>query len=153
MKIVQRRAAAEGDIEDLTNHPFTPSRGGEQIGLHHIGDRAKITRRASVAIDDTFLPTKHPVDPERNDRRVPAARILPRTEDIKITQPDRFLPEALQEKLGIDFADPLRSTVGRKRLADLGFFLRQTRIVPINRTAARIDNTSNVVFPGRLEDI
>src|SRR5919197_4525782 len=63
---------------------------GEQVGLDDVVDVREVPRLGAVAVDLEGLPAEAPEDESGNDRGVLGLRVLPRTEDVEVAEPDRL---------------------------------------------------------------
>jgi hypothetical protein len=102
-----------------------PVAAAEEIRHNNVFHRAEIARRGPVAMNDAFLAAEQRGDPLRDYGRVSAHRILPRTEDVEVTQANAFESVMLEELPGINFAHLLRRAVRRQRLAERLLRLRK----------------------------
>ena len=83
--------------------------------LHRIRHRAEIPTRFAVPEDLHGLSRDQCGDPSRDDGCVGSMRILARTEDVEVSQPDGLHPVAAGEDLGIKFIHRLGGGIRRDR--------------------------------------
>src|SRR5262249_38245566 len=64
--------------------------GGQQVGLDDVVDVGEVAGLRAVAVHFERLTAQPPLDESRDDRRVLRLRILARTEDVEVAEPDRL---------------------------------------------------------------
>src|SRR4030095_10809453 len=77
LQIVERHAAADGDVVNLIQRVETGHGRGEQVRLHDVGNGTEIARRLAVAVNHYRKAAQHAIDPARYHGRVSTLRILP----------------------------------------------------------------------------
>src|SRR5262249_58115659 len=86
--VQQADAIAAADVERLAGRRGRP--GGEQVGLDDVVDIREVSRLRAVAVHLERLAAKAPLDEARDDRSVLGLRILTRSEDVEVPEPDRL---------------------------------------------------------------
>lgn len=81
IQLIERGAVTDGDVIDLVHGgrgALTPAlsqrerkithRGGQQVGLHHVGNKAKVAAGFTIAVDIDGLAFDHAGNPLGDDR-------------------------------------------------------------------------------------
>ena len=140
-------------IEHLSCHFRIAGCGGQQISLNNVGHITKISARGPISIDEYILTLDQRRHPFGNHGGVVPMRILPRTENIEITQAHRRETVTSGENLRIQFIDVFGHRVGRERIANHMLNLGQARVVSIGGTACGIDHATDAGIFGRDQHV
>lgn len=144
---------AGSDIVELVDGIGIISGSGQKVGLNDIGDIAKVASGFSIAIDVDWLSLDHRGNPGRDDCCIGAFRVLARTENIKVTQPDGRQSVAASKDVGVKFVTALGDSVGGERVSELLFYFGQMRVIAVNGATGRENEAPNSVLFGGEEDV
>lgn len=123
IQLIERGAITDGDVIDLV-HGFGVLRGGgQQVGLHHIGNKAEVAAGFSVAVDEDGLAFDHAGDPFWDDGGIGAIGVLPGAKHVEIAQADGVKAVAAGKHVGVQLIDIFGDGVGAEGFADCVFHL------------------------------
>ena len=112
VQLVERGAVAHGYVVNLV-HGFCVLRGGgQQVGLHHVGNKAEVTAGFAVAIDVNGLALDHAGDPFGDDGCVGAVRVLAWTKDVEVAQAHALQAVGFAENVGIQLVHVFGHGIG-----------------------------------------
>ena len=112
IQFVQRGAVAHGHVVNLVDGRGVGRGGGQQVGLHHVGNKAEIAAGFAVAIDVNGLALDHAGNPLGDDGCVGAIRVLAWTKDIEVAQADALHAVGFAEHVGVQLVHVFGDGVG-----------------------------------------
>ena len=112
IQLIERGPVAHGHVVNLV-HGFGVLRGsGQQVGLHHVGNKAEVAAGFAVAIDVDRLALDHAGNPLGDDGCVGAIWVLARAEDVEVAQADALHAVGFAEHVGVQLVHVLGDGVG-----------------------------------------
>src|SRR5437773_4836955 len=138
-QIVERSALAIRNIDHLAK----PAAGlcRPYIRIDYIRDICKIARLFAIAVNDRRLSSVQGIDKTRDHARIHRRWILPRAEDIKITQRKSFQSVNAVKYLAIIFARQLRGRIWRERLRAHRLNLGQGWLIAVCGARCSVDES------------
>ncbi len=118
-----------------------------------VGDVTEVATVGSIPINEDGLVLKQSSNPFRDDGGVSTFWILPRTEDVEVTQADASHAVASGEDIGVELIYVFRDRIRRERPPDLVLHLRQRRMITIRGAAGGIDKPLHAGVTRRDEHI
>jgi len=112
--------------------------GGQQVGLHGVGDIAKVAAGFAVAVDVYRFALQQCGSPFRDDGGIGTAGVLAGAKHVEVTQADGVEPVAARKHLGIQLVDIFGDGVGAEGFADHVFDLGQAGMVAIGAAAGGV---------------
>ena len=143
VQLVERGYAAYGNVVNLIDGFCAWRAGGQQIGLHHVGDVAKVSAGFSVAIDVNRLVLDHAGDPLGDDCGIGAFGVLAWAKHIEVAQADALQAVGFAEHIGIELVNVFGDGVGAQGFADFVFDFGQAWVVAIGAAAGGVDKAFN----------
>lgn len=138
VEFIQRGTVAHCHVVNLV-HCIGAGRGGsQQVGLDHVGNKAKVAAGFAVAVDVDGLVLDQAADPFGYDCGVGAIRILAWTKYVEVTQAHALQAVGLAKYVGVQLVDVFGDCVGAQRLANDVFDLGQCGVVAIGAAAGGI---------------
>ena len=107
--------------------------GGQQVGLHHVGNKAEVAAGFTVAVDIHRLALDQAGNPLRDDGGIGAVGVLPGAKHVEITQANGVKAVAAGKHVGIQLVDIFGHGVRRERLANQVFDLWQPGVIAVGR--------------------
>ena len=107
--------------------------------MHHVGHEREIARLQAVAVDHRTLPAEHGRDEQRNDGRVGAVGVLPRSEDVEVADADRLETIGGREGLAIILGGQLGGPVGRDGGRQIGLAFAAGRLVAVGAARSGVN--------------
>lgn len=128
--------------------------GGEQIEPDDVGDECKISGLFPISEDFWSFPFFRSAATKRGmTSRVRAVGVLPRSEDVEVSQPDGFNVVTPGEGFHVKFTRQFGRGVGRGGFEMLSFLFRHDRGVPGSGAAGGgVDNTRTPGLAGFIEE-
>ena len=103
VQLIKRSAITHGHVVNLV-HGFGVLRGGgQQVGLHHVGNEAEVAAGFTVAVNIDGLAFDHAGDPLGNDRRIGTIGVLAWAKDVEIAQADALQAVGFAKDVCVQF--------------------------------------------------
>lgn len=113
IQILQRGAPPHSNVVHLVARCHVQRGGSQQIGLHGVLNKAKVTAGFAVAVDEDLLAFDHGRRPFGDDGGVGAAGVLAWAKDIEVAQTYGVEAVATGEYVGVELIDVFGDGVGR----------------------------------------
>src|SRR5450830_1279777 len=137
IQLVKRGAVTHGHVINLI-HGFGVLRGGgEQVGLHHIGNKTEVAAGFAVAIDEDRFALDHTGGPLGYDGGISTVGVLAGPENVEVAQANGVKAIAAGKHVGIQLIDVFGNRVGAQGFANGVFNLGQAGVVAIGGAAGR----------------
>ena len=127
---VEGGSVTQGHVVNLVLG-FRLGGGGQEVDLHHVFDKAKVSTGFSIAIDEHFIAVNHCGGPLWNHGGVSTVGVLPLAEDIEVAQADGVEVVGAGEYVRVEFVDVFGNRIRRQRLANAVFDFGQARVVAV----------------------
>ena len=139
IQLVQRSAITHGHVVNLVHGLGVLRGGGQQVGLHHVGNEAEVAAGFTIAVDIDGLTFDHAGDPLGDDGGIGPIGVLARAEDVEVAQAHALQVVGFAEDVCVQLVHILGYCIRRQRLTDGVFHFGQTGVVAIGAAAGGID--------------
>ena len=146
-RLIQRYAAASGDIEDLAGYLFGGRFRGQQIAVDDIRNEGKVAALFSIAVNGGNIARHHLLGKDSQDAGVLRSGVLPGAEYIEVAQSHSLQSINSGEGLHVEFPSQLRCCVRGDRIGLHLLGLRQRGGIAVHRRGAGINHPSNLCIP------
>lgn len=113
-------------------------RGGQQVGLHHILNKAEVAASFTVAVDVDRLALDEAGNPLGNDGSIRAVGVLSGAKYVEVAQAHGVEAVAAGKHVGIQLVDVFSNGVGAEGFANGVFYLGQAGVVAVGGTAGSV---------------
>lgn len=137
-KGIEGGAVAHGHVVDLVHGLGVLRCGGQQVGLHHVGNKAEVAAGFTVAIDVNRFALDQAGNPFGDDGGIGALGVLAGAEHVEVAQANGVEAVAAGKHVGIQFVDVFGDGVGAEGFANDVFHLGQAGVVAIGAAAGGV---------------